>query len=134
MEKIAIRRDDHQAMLEQLQAAYPLEACGIMAGKGGLVKRLYPVENQLKSPHAYKMEPHQQLEAMLDLEEKGWEMLAIYHSHPMGPDVPSPMDVAQATYPDAAHVIVSLRERQRPSVRAFLIADEMVDEIPYYLL
>lgn len=121
-------------MLDQLQAAYPLEACGIMAGKGGLVKRLYPVENQLQSPHAYKMEPNQQLEAMLDLEEKGWQMLAIYHSHPMGPDVPSPMDVAQATYPEAAHVIVSLRERQRPSIRAFLIVDEVIDEIPYYLI
>jgi proteasome lid subunit RPN8/RPN11 len=121
-------------MLDQLQAAYPLEACGIMAGKECLVKCLYPVENQLKSPHAYKMEPNQQLEAMLDLEEKGWEMLAIYHSHPMGPDVPSPMDVAQATYPDAAHVIVSLRDRRRPSVRAFLIADEVIDEIPYEIL
>lgn len=134
MEKIEIGWEDHQEMLDQLQAAYPLEGCGIMAGKGNLVEHLYPVDNQLKSPHAYKMEPNQQLKAMLDLEEKGWEMLAIYHSHPMGPDVPSSLDVAQATYPDAAHVIVSLRDRQRPSVRAFQILGEVIVEIPYYLV
>lgn len=134
MEKIEIGWEDHQAMLDQLQAAYPLEACGIMAGNRGKVERLYPVDNQLKSPHAYKMEPNQQLKAMLDLEEKGWEMLAIYHSHPMGPDLPSPLDVAQATYPDAAHVIVSLQDRQHPSIRAFQIVGEFVDEIPYYLV
>lgn len=134
VEKIDIGRQDHQAMLDQLQAAYPLEACGIMAGNGSLVERLYPVDNRLKSPYAYKMEPNQQLKAMLDLEEKGWEMLAIYHSHPMGPDGPSPLDVAQATYPDAAHVIVSLRDRQHPTVRAFQIVGEVVDEIPYNLV
>jgi proteasome lid subunit RPN8/RPN11 len=133
VEKIAINREDYQTMLDQLQAAYPLEACGIMAGKGNQVERLYPVENILQSPYAYKMEPNQQLESMLDLEEKGWEMLAIYHSHPKGPDVPSPSDIAQTTYPDAAQVIVSLRDRRRPSVRAFLIDGQVVDEIPIIL-
>lgn len=121
-------------MLDQLQAAYPMEACGIMAGSGDLVERLYPVDNQLMSPYAYKMEPNQQLKAMLDLEEMGWEMLAIYHSHPRGPDVPSPSDVAQATYPDAAHVIVSLLDRQHPSIRAFQIVGQAIEEIPYSLV
>lgn len=133
MNELKIGKEDHQAMLDQLQTAYPLEGCGIMAGNDGVVKSLYPVDNQLKSSYAYKMEPNQQLKAMLDLEERGWEMLAIYHSHPMGPDGPSSTDVAQATYPDAAHVIVSFRDRRYPSVRAFMIQGESVKEIFYHI-
>jgi hypothetical protein len=37
--KMALRltRPDYQAMLAQLQGAYPLEACGLMAGRAGSV-------------------------------------------------------------------------------------------------
>lgn len=116
-------------MLQQLQDAYPFEACGIMAGLQDRVRRLYAVENRLRSPVAYEMEPRQQLDAMLDLEAAGLEMLAIYHSHPRGPQIPSPTDVAQAYYPDVAHVIVSLADRHRPSTRAFTIKEGKIDEI-----
>lgn len=131
---IEITKADHQTMLVQLQAAYPLEACGIMAGLEGRVESLYPVDNRLASPYAFDMEPSQLLRAMLDLEEHGWELLAIYHSHPHGPEAPSSSDIAQAYYPEAAHVIVSLRERQHPTARAFTIITGKVLEIPYCIV
>jgi proteasome lid subunit RPN8/RPN11 len=93
------------------------------------VRRLYAVENHLRSRVAFEMEPGQQLKAMLDLEEAGLQMLAIYHSHPNGPGSPSPTDVAKAYYPDVAHVIVSLADRLHPTVRAFTIEHGQVDEI-----
>lgn len=118
-----------EEMLRLLRDAYPLEACGILAGLDGRVQRVYAVENRLRSPVAFEMEPQQQLDAMLDLEDAGLEMLAIYHSHPTGPQTPSPTDVAKAYYPDVAHVIVSLSDRRRPSVRAFTIKEGDFDEI-----
>ena len=126
---LRLTRPDYQAMLAQLQAAYPLEACGLMAGRDGSVQRIYPVANRLASSHAFEMEPEEQLRAMLDLEERGWDLLAIYHSHPLGPAGPSATDVAKAFYPDAAQVIVSLRERQRPAVRVFSISDGRISEL-----
>jgi proteasome lid subunit RPN8/RPN11 len=80
------------------------------------------------------MDPNQQLEAMLDLEERGLQMLAIYHSHPHGPEIPSASDIAQATYPDSAYVIISLADKQQPSFRAFNIVDGQVKEIPYRVI
>ncbi len=121
-------------MLEQLRSAYPLEACGFLAGIDGVVQCIYPVDNRLASPMAYEMDPHQQLEAMLDLEERGWELLAIYHSHPHGPETPSSMDIAQAYYPEAIYVIVSFRDRKDPNVRAFRIEDDQVSEVPYSIV
>jgi proteasome lid subunit RPN8/RPN11 len=126
---LRLRLSDYEAMLAQLQAAYPLEACGLMAGRNGTIRRIYPVANRLASPYAFEMEPVEQVQAMLDLEERGLELLAIYHSHPQGPAGPSASDVARAFYPEAAQLIVSLRDREHPTVRAFSIADGRVGEL-----
>lgn len=126
---LTMTRRDYRTMLAHLQAVYPLEGCGLLAGRAGRVERLYSVDNALRSPTEYEMDPRQQLQAMLELEDAGWELLAIYHSHPHGPAEPSATDVARAYYPEALHVIVSLANRERPSVRAFSIAGGQVEEV-----
>jgi [CysO sulfur-carrier protein]-S-L-cysteine hydrolase len=118
----------YDQMLAHLRGVYPEEACGLLAGSRGAVLALYAVENQLHSPTAFEMEPLQQLQAFMSLEEAGWELLAIYHSHPHGPETPSAQDVSQAYYPDALSVIVSLADLDRPVARAFTIRDGRVDE------
>src|SRR5690606_24265006 len=95
--------------------------CGLLAGLEGRVRCLYPIENRLHSAVAYEMEPHQQLQAMLEMEEAGLQLLAIYHSHPTGPQTPSATDVDQSYYPGVAYIIVSLAMPLRPVARAFHI-------------
>jgi proteasome lid subunit RPN8/RPN11 len=126
---LLITERDYLLMLAYLEETYPLEGCGLMAGEADSVRRLYPVDNQLASSSAYEMDPKQQLEAMLNLEEQGWELLAIYHSHPHGPATPSATDVAKAYYPESLHVIVSFFDRQQPSVRAFSIQENGFIEV-----
>lgn len=56
---------------------------------------------------AYVMDPAAQLKVMLSLERRGLDLVAIYHSHPPGEMTgPSPLDVAQATYPGVVYLIV----------------------------
>ena len=124
-----IKRPLYQALIAHLQAHYPLEACGILAGDGNQVCHVYPVNNILTSPVAYEMDPQQQLEAMIDLEARGWKMDAIFHSHPSGPERPSPTDIAQAYYPDCVYVIVSLADLEEPVVRGFRIENGRYHEI-----
>lgn len=126
---LKIKRRHLQEILDHLQSAYPLEACGLLAGLSGEVSRVYAVENALQSPTAFEMNPREQLRAMLDIEVRGLEMLAIYHSHPQGPERPSETDVALAYYPEAVQVIVSLKDRRRPVVRAFSIEAGRVKEV-----
>lgn len=116
-------------LIDHLQDEYPLEGCGILAGKAGEIAHLYPIANKLHSPTAYEMDPQQQLAAMLDIEDNDWEMTAVYHSHPQGPQTPSATDIAQAYYPDVIQVIVSLQDRSRPIMRGFLIDNGRVTEI-----
>ena len=128
---IKIDKKHHQAMLKQLRSRLPLEDCGLMAGVNNHVERIYPVTNKLASPFAYEMEPLELLESIMDLEDDGLELLAIYHSHPNGPEIPSASDVAQAYYPESAYIIISFHDRTHPSVRAFHIKEGHVTEIAY---
>lgn len=128
-EVLHIKRPLYQAVLAHLQANYPLEACGILAGVGNQVCHLYTIDNILASPVAYEMDPQQQFEAMIDLESRGWEMAAIFHSHPAGPERPSPTDLAQAYYPESVSIIVSLADKVKPVVRGFWIKNGSYREL-----
>lgn len=129
MDEIYLPRQLFQEMVAHLVEQLPDEACGLVGGQDGRATCHIPVENILHNPVAFEMEPLQQIRAMLAIEAEGLELLAIYHSHPSGPARPSPSDVAQAYYPDAAQIIISLADPARPAARAFMIQDGWVREI-----
>ena len=110
-------------------AGYPEEVCGLISGLDGRATDLYPVENMLHSPVAYKMEPLEQVRVMSAIEADGKELLAIYHSHPNGPARPSESDVALSLYPDQVYIIISLADPQRPDTVAFTIRDGLVEQV-----
>lgn len=64
------------------------------------------------------------------MDAAGEELVGIYHSHPVSQPYPSPTDRAEAHYPDALYVLVSLRSGT-PELRAYRIgADEFIREVP----
>jgi proteasome lid subunit RPN8/RPN11 len=103
-----------------------------MGGSDGRVLRVYPAANALNSPTHYLLQPADLLAALTDMEARGWrpDPLAIYHSHPRGPETPSETDVAESYYPESIYIIISQLNRLKPSVRGFRIVDGVVDEIP----
>jgi proteasome lid subunit RPN8/RPN11 len=127
--ELTLNRTLLNEMLAHVAGLWPEEACGLVGGREGRAARLYPVENVRHSPVAFEMEPVQQIKALLAMEAEGLELIAIYHSHPNGPARPSATDVANAYYPDAVQLIISLADHQRPSVRAFTIVDGVVTEV-----
>jgi len=69
------------------------------------------------------------------MEERGEDLVAIYHSHPASPGYPSPTDRAEAVdhrgeprFPGAAYVLVSLLVEE-PEIRAFRIDHGVVTEL-----
>ena len=117
--------DRYAEMESYLRADLSQERCGLLAGVDGRVALVLPVPNSLGSPYAYRMDGPEFVEA---LKACDWEPLAIFHSHVSGPPVPSPIDVAQATYPDSYYIVVSFHV-QPPTVRAFSIVRGQVAEV-----
>ena len=119
-----ISRAQLEQMLAQARADAPLETCGLLAGRDGRVMHVLPVPNILRSRAAYRMDGQEFVDALAACD---FEPLAIYHSHPQGPPVPSPTDVAESYYPDSIYIIISLAQAP-PSVRAFRIVNGIVTE------
>lgn len=113
-------------IIAHLKSVYPLEGCGLLAGRNGRVQGHYPIDNRLKSVTAFEMEPAQLIAAFMDFEGMGQHLLAVYHSHPNGPAFPSSSDIAQANYPEAVQIIFSMAELSEPTYGAFLVVDGRV--------
>jgi len=119
-----IERKHLSEIISHAREEAPREACGILAGRDGRVLRLYRARNTDPSPTSYSLEPEQQYRIFKDIEDRGLELVAIYHSHPSSPPTPSDKDIKQAYYPEASYLVVSLTDPLEPQVRAFRITED----------
>lgn len=125
---LELSREQAAALIAHAREQVPHECCGLLAGRNGRVERVFRGTNVDRSPYTYLMDPREQLAAFKAMEAEGLDLLAIYHSHTHTPAYPSKTDVANAYYPDALHLIVSLVDRDAPVLRAFRIVDGQITE------
>ena len=107
---------------------FPNECCGVIAAQGGVPVKVYPMTNADASPATYRLDGKEQLRIFDELDERGWDLWAIYHSHTHSEAYPSETDVRLAFYPDARYVLLSLSDRAHPVLRSFWIRDGEVAE------
>ena len=117
-----------KGVMEHARQEYPLESCGILAGKDGKITNFYPMVNTEKSSSSYLMEPEEQLRVFLEMERGGLELSAIYHSHPHTAAFPSQRELDNAFYPDSLIFIISLMEKSAPQIAAFEIEEERIEK------
>jgi proteasome lid subunit RPN8/RPN11 len=130
-----------QELLEHARAQAPDEVCGILAGSGERVERVFPVRNAAEDVGAdravfrdrqsgqaasgrravhYYMDPRDQLRVYNEIDELGLELVGYYHSHTHTEARPSPTDIRLASDLSSYYLLVSLTED--PPVRAWKIA------------
>ena len=125
---LELDRETFDALVEHARSDFPYEVCGLLAGAGGKVVARYPIPNSARSMTFYNMDSQALLAAMNEMDDRGWDLLAIYHSHTHTEAYPSPTDIELAFYPEAVYLIVSLQDPQEPAVRAFDISHGEVTE------
>jgi proteasome lid subunit RPN8/RPN11 len=128
-----IHPEHRDQMLTDIEKRKPEEACGLIAGLSGQAIEVVPISNESHSATYYRMAPKEQLDAFNRFDEKGWELLAIYHSHPDGPDFPSTTDIAEATYSGVIY-LVWFPQQGEWHCRGFLIQVDQVTEVPVYCI
>jgi proteasome lid subunit RPN8/RPN11 len=131
---IELPRRMFDTMVTHARSGLPNEACGALAGRDGRAEKVYPMRNAEESPVVYRFDEREQLRVFSEVEERGWDLLAFFHSHPRTEAYPSPTDRALAhwrdpvtgeespAYPGVRYMILSLAT-DRPSLRAFTFKD-----------
>jgi proteasome lid subunit RPN8/RPN11 len=126
---IRIKAQLLDTLLAEARREPRLECCGLLAGRDGVISVVLPARNALASSTAYEIEPAELFALFHRMREERLEHLGIYHSHPQGENAPSPSDLEQAYYPEAAYFIVSPRPDASRAVRAFRIAKGRAAEL-----
>jgi proteasome lid subunit RPN8/RPN11 len=122
-----------RAMLEDIVAhareEAPNECCGLVGGADGSALTVYRARNEFESPLRYNVHPQDLIRITNEIDERGEELAAIYHSHTRSEAYPSQTDVnLAANWPDPLYLICSLAQDE-PLVRAFEIRDGKIDEV-----
>ncbi len=111
-----------EEMVAHCEEARPNEGCGILAAADGRVVKVFGMTNASASPVRYQLDPREQFDLYRTLDQQGWELGAIFHSHTHSEAYPSATDVRFASE-DVPYVIVSFAT-EPPTIRAFRIAKE----------
>lgn len=76
-------------------AAFPAEACGLLAGRttGGTLELVpYPTPNAARGRNAFRIPPAALTSVLQRMYRDGVVLCGCFHSHPSGPARPSPVD------------------------------------------
>jgi proteasome lid subunit RPN8/RPN11 len=126
---LKIRQDIIDRIVTQGRTEAPLEACGYLAEKDGVICQHFELTNIDKSPVHFSMDPAEQFAAARECRNQGLKIRAVYHSHPETPARPSNEDIKLAYDPSLSYVIVSLAGTD-PSTKSFIILKGVVEPEP----
>jgi proteasome lid subunit RPN8/RPN11 len=113
-----------------------IECCGVVAvqpaGEVGerTATRVYRAENIHASALKFEIDPMELYRLNGAIEDEGWEIGAIYHSHVRSAPYPSQTDIGfAAQWPGVEWIIVGLASGEQPKLRSYLIDGADVKEV-----
>jgi proteasome lid subunit RPN8/RPN11 len=118
----------YKEIVEQGLREFPNECCGVIAAASDTPVKVFPMRNADASPATYRLDGKEQLQVFDEMEERGWDLWAIYHSHTHSEAYPSDTDRRLAFYPEARYLVLSLADREAPVLRSFFVRDGEVAE------
>jgi proteasome lid subunit RPN8/RPN11 len=97
-----------EEILAHAREEAPRECCGLLIGGDGTVERAVRARNLDEAPtRRYLIDPADHFRAIRAARAQRKDVIGAYHSHPSGPAVPSPTDLAEANNgSDFVYVIV----------------------------
>lgn len=122
---LRVERRLFREIVDHLNGAEPAEGVGLLGGIGDGAERratcFFPGTNLDASPTRYTMDPAEVIVAFREMGARGWNLVAIVHSHPVTAPTPSPTDLREAHYPEALLLILGLASSP-PEARCWLLA------------
>jgi [CysO sulfur-carrier protein]-S-L-cysteine hydrolase len=117
-------------VVEHARNDFPNECCGIVARDGDRAVKVFRATNIHHSPTRFEIDGRDVIRILREIEDSGWELGSIYHSHTRTAAYPSQTDVNFAVnWPGVVWLIASLENSEQPSVRAFEIEEGAIAEL-----
>ncbi|MGA2603355.1 MAG: M67 family metallopeptidase [Verrucomicrobiia bacterium] len=109
----------------QLESGYPNEACGVMLGKNGVVTEIVSADNERtdSARNRYLIDPLAYMKIERGADQRGLEVLGIYHSHPDVAARPSQFDLDHA-WPNFSYLIVSVVKGKAVESNSWRLRDD----------
>lgn len=121
MTKIIIESQILDSMKQHAKELHPIECCGYLGAKDGVVNTIYKMKNIDNSPEHFSFDPKEQFQVVKDARKNNIELVSVYHSHPETPARLSQEDIKLLNDPKMVYIIVSLMENQ-PDVKAYQLS------------
>jgi [CysO sulfur-carrier protein]-S-L-cysteine hydrolase len=119
-----------QRMVDHARRDFPNECCGMVAVRDGRAVSVHQATNVAASPLRFEVDGLEVHRTIEEIEDRGDELGAIYHSHTRSEPYPSQTDVNFAAgWPGVQWLIVGLPREGEPTVRCFAIDDGAVREL-----
>ncbi len=135
---VRLPRPLREAIAEQVNASYPLEACGVLIGEPGdvarpsVVRELRATDNVAAGDRRrrYAVAPRALLAAQRQARAAGLEVIGYYHSHPDSSAVPSATDL-EGAWPGVSYLIASVSGGVLDEIRSWrrdLVSETFIEE------
>ena len=109
MNTLELPRSLVNQILSHAQQSPDEEICGLISSKNGTANRYYRIANVADSKaNRFEMSGAEQIAAMKNMRSQDEELLAIVHSHPNAPAIPSEIDKEENQYSNIFYLVVSL--------------------------
>lgn len=133
-EPLVLPRHLVQQLFHHAQSEPEAEVCGLI-GRNGQNLHLHRMRNAASTPASlFAMDDGELTATMKRMREAGETLFAIYHSHPSAPAEPSARDLAEAGYPDAWQLIISLNTKGVLELRAWRLDQDRALEAPLRII
>ncbi|NJD99727.1 M67 family peptidase [Thermococcus sp. LS1] len=127
--KLTIRQGNLKQIIETARKS-EIEICGFLFGRKeqeeAIVEEIRFITNRLNSSTGFEMEPLEMVQAIDEAEERGLEVVGIFHSHLKCPPRPSGHDLPGMRLWPVVWLIVD----DNGNYRAFVLEGEKVREVP----
>lgn len=140
--QLIIPRAIYGDMIAQARSELPNECCGFLAGQVQepgqeksvrVVQRLALVNAALKPTKEYLSDDPSLIQAEKERRRLGLEFVAVYHSHPTSPPIPSQKDLENNYYGlHVMHLIISLHGDE-PQIRGWWLEEKGYREADWRL-
>lgn len=117
----------YAAIIAHAREGKPEEICGVLRGVSlTAVEAIRGRNIAAERIENYEVDP-QTLLLQFEFEDRGEEMMGIYHSHPVSVAYPSATDAWNAHYPECIYLICSLEHDAAPVIRAFRMTPHFLE-------